>query len=239
MENKILKKYLTIAVVCLFAGMTITPVITAESQKEDTKTTTLKLKTIDKNGESVEKTINVEKEQIQNLKSSLIDLIQQLMNAENTDEMMSKILEIVNMQENHPILSKILKFMLDRGILQDTLLGKIIPLRGSFIVSQGWCYKLNILKDSKFRLATKPLFFWRYAEKSQQNDVDSQTYRFKLNTFSPEVTVGRQIGLMTRFKGVYVYEANPINQQSYTLFLGLAKNANAMELPTFSNNTNT
>ena len=100
------------------------------------------------------------------------------------------------------------------------------------IISAGWGLTLNPFKKTQTDFV-KPITFWHYADQSDTMLIPSITASLTLNPFQVKSMMGSQLGVMIRFRGVYVNIPQQLPQQSFTFFIGSAKHILNVELPTF------
>ena len=127
------------------------------------------------------------------------------------DDILEKILD----QEN-PITGKLI------GIISGL---KMIKKR-SFVISSGHGIDYNPLKKITFKIRQRATF-WHYNSKSILNGKTIILQPLKLNM---KVLRGAQVGLMTGFTGLYLSISRGFLKESYTMFMGIARHINGLQL---------
>ena len=121
----------------------------------------------------------------------------------------------------YPILSKIIQYFLSSELL----------LSHKLVVSEGWGYDLNPLKKTSIDMI-RPVTLWIFLERSDVISIPCNTVIVQVNPMQVKTYTGSQIGCMFRFRGLYVHIPQQVPMQSFTFFLGTARNVLAAELPT-------
>jgi hypothetical protein len=213
------KKLSIIAVAALFLTLATIPATTAETVTEEEQTIPVEITTVAENG-----LLQTERFQLTSVEwNSLIQKISMLMkllNMAKGEEAASNILlDFLNANDN-PILSRII----------NGLLSSKMSFKRQLVVSAGWGLNLNPFKKSQTDFI-KPITMWHYAEQSNTMGLPSLTSSIDFDPFKLKNVMGSQLGIMLRFRGVYIHLPQPLPQQSFTFFMGTAKHIINLELP--------
>ena len=227
MSSNLYRKICAFMFVVFLVGINFTPVY-AGSDKDSSEKMIVRYGVVG-GDESAEKTVYLTPPEFQNLKKSLSNLIGKMRSSRNNEEDIVKaILESSDLQSKYPVLYNILKFLVD-FLLNPSYNSLIFPFKNTFIISQGWCYSLNLFRDSTYKVTSRPFTIWRYTDQSRSG-LPSATLILRSsggfrNLEPTELLKGRQLGIMIQFTGIYIYVAHSITQQSYTFFIGFANYA--------------
>ena len=98
-------------------------------------------------------------------------------------------------------------------------------LRKTLVISQGWNYDINFLKNTRLQLKRDLFYFWHYTQASKTG-AESKTFIIRANDLitssAIELYKGKQTGIMLRPFGLYYFQKNTVPMLSYTLFIGFA-----------------
>ena len=229
MSNSTFKKYLTATITLLIISMSILPPVTGELTKRNLgRDVVLRIINIDENGRFFKKDISMNNTQFNSLIKSLSDLLNGVLIHGNYSEIILSLLKLTKFEERKPFFSDILEYVLKKhpSLVEETKIKSLRPLKSTFVISQGWGYNLNFFRDSSYKIMMKPLTLWRYYDSSKAGTTSLTYISRPENTRASETTIllkGHQMGLMLRFTGIYIYEANTFPKQSYTFFIGFAQ----------------
>jgi len=213
------KKGMILAVAALFLSLSMAPAITAE--KETTEPVyAVELTSVAENGQFIQETMYLTSEEVQVLQNRLSWLLDLLKNQMDMEGLLELLLQFINL-DDYPILSRIITTVFDSELL----------LKGKLVVSEGWGIDINPFKDSQTSFM-KPITVWKYQAASEMFQLPSMTAIVDLNPFALKTIEGGQLGMMLRFKGIYVHISQPLPQQSFTFILGMSRFATAFEMPT-------
>lgn len=111
------------------------------------------------------------------------------------------------------------------NIIKDILNRNPTLIRKTLIISQGWSYNINFLKNTKLQIKHDLFHFWQYIQASKRGR-ESKTFVIKSNEPISSKTIelysGTQIGFMFRPLGIYCFQKNTFPILSYSLFIGFA-----------------
>ena len=217
------KQIFMIGVIVLFAGLTINPAIAQEFSENELqeKTINVEYSMINLDGSITTEKIELTEQECLELRDVLSELMEKLESADDLDDV-DKIVESILCQWGsfglkHPILNWILNFLSSYKL----------PRSRSYVISQGWGFKINPFKNHKVNLY-RPLTIWQYSDRWGY-DLPGKTFILKLSPFNTEVFHGRQIGMMTHFFGIYIFLSQPFPQKSWTFFMGSARHIGGID----------
>jgi len=207
------RKIIVMGVIALFVGLSINSVNALEFPENELQDEIVNIEygLVDLEGTvSIEKFTLSEKE-FKELEIMLSEVIEKIESATDHYDVMN-ILSIF-LRPRHPALSFFLKPLNSIDMFRNRV----------FIISQGWGHKLNPFKNSSVE-AYKSFNFWHYTNRSEFG-IPSGTFILRHGRpfdMDAKYLRGFQVGIMTRFKGIYVYIARPMPEKSYTFFMGTA-----------------
>jgi hypothetical protein len=115
---------------------------------------------------------------------------------------------------NYPLLSFITTLLIRLRMINNHV----------FIISQGWSYTLNPLRNTTldfYRL----LGLWHYGSGSMFKQSKTVIIRHGFGTWEKQVLLGAQVGIMDNFYGLWLHIPKRPPQKSYTFLVGLARHA--------------
>jgi len=218
--KKMLEKTSIIAVAALFLTVSIMPMIAADLGTEKEQTIPIEISSIQENGLLKTETFRLTNAEFSTIIEKLTTLINLINMAKGEDAVANILLNFIN-GNNNPLLSKIINALLTSNMDFDR----------KVVVSAGWGLNINPFKKSQTEFV-KPITFWHYAQNSDTLTFPSSTATLNLNPFEAKTMIGSQLGIMLRFRGVYVHIPQSYPAQSFTFFIGSAKHIINIELPT-------
>ena len=216
--KSIRKNAMILAIAALFLSLSMAPAITAEKKSNDIPYA-VELTSVAENGLLEKETLYLTEEEVGVLQTRLSRLLDLLKDQTDLDGILELLLKFLNM-DDYPILSRIISRIFDSELL----------LKGKLIFSEGWSLTFNPFNDGDISFM-KPITFWKYQDGSDMFQIPSMTTIIDLNPFELKSIEGNQLGFMFRFKGIYIQITQPLPQQSFTFFLGVSRQAAAIELP--------
>lgn len=206
-------KMVVVGVIILFVGLSIGPVTANEFPENELQDEVLNIECalLDLDGSVTIEKFSLSEQEFNELEVMLSEFMEKIQSATDRND----VINIINtfFEDKHPILSFILKPLNIYKMFRNR----------AFVVSQGWSYKLNPFKDNSVEMY-KPFNCWYYSDQSKF-EMLSRTFILRhgrLLDMDIECLRGMQIGMMTRFKGIYIYVAQPSPEKSYTFFMGTA-----------------
>jgi hypothetical protein len=211
------KKLMAMAVVLLFIVIQFS-VVEAEEENQETTSDGLSVVEVgylNLDGSVVTENLLLSESDISNLQAAISSLIERIQKAESFES----VLAILSAEPdpNIPFLGTIIKLLTSK-----------LTLNRGFVISAGSGYEWNFLKKSQFKIR-KSLAFWHYS--SSGKGFGGMTLFIKPFRFKIKLLRGNQIGLMSRFLGLYIYISRNLPEKSYTFFIGTAKRINGWQLP--------
>ena len=144
----------------------------------------------------------------------LIDLIDQMINdiamGENPHDVM---MQFVTKRAawKYPLLSCMITVLIRLRMIHNPV----------FIISQGWSYTLNPLRNTTLDLY-RLLGIWHYGPGSMVKPSTTVILRHGYGTWEKEVLLGRQVGIVSNFYGLWLHIPKRPPQKSYTFVIGFA-----------------
>jgi hypothetical protein len=220
---------LSLGIVMVFFTLAFNPLVANVTSENKT----IKYTILSANGIKLHE-LELSEEDSKELDRLFTKLLEKIQKAANRTEVVEQINAFLKRPLRHPLLRFILGFILNI-ITFDNPLYEIRPLRKKvFIISRGFSSHLTPPKEKRVRLY-RPFTIWYYSGRCNaplQNN--SRTVIVDLLPFNVETLTGRQIGIMRRFFGIYIYRYNAITDESCTFIFGHAAKIRGLELSTFS-----
>ena len=213
------KKLPIIAVATLFLILATIPATTAETLSQDKEMIPVDITTVSENGLFQTDRFQLSSVEWNSLIQKISMLIKLLNMAKGEEAASNILLDFLNANDS-PILSRIINGLLNSKLNFDRQL----------IASAGWGINLNPFIKSQTDFI-KPITIWHYAEQSNTMGFPSMTASIDFSPFKLKSVMGSQVGVMLRFRGVYIHLPQPLPEQSFTFFLGSAKHVMNFELP--------
>ncbi len=220
--KRIWKKGMIIGIIALFVSVSMAPALTAVPKTTEKNTIGIELASIGSDGSQEIQTLDLTKDEAANLQLKLTSFLELIRSMNDKKSLLDLFQLFVNGNE-YPILSNLVTMLIDTQLLSNR----------QIVVSEGWNYDLNPFKKTETDVM-KPLTVWRYTESSDKLPIPSSTSIIRFNPMETQTYTGSQLGLLVRFKGIYVHIPQKLPDQSFTFFIGFAKHAGAFELPTLS-----
>ena len=206
-------KMIVIGVIVLFVGLAIGPVTANEFPENELQDEVVNIECalFDLDGSATIEKFTLSEQEFKELEGMLSEFMEKIQSATDRNDIVNIIDTFFG--NKHPVLSSILKPLNIYKMFRNR----------AFVISQGWSYKLNPFKDNSVE-ARKPFNCWYYSDQSKF-EMLSRTFILRhgrLLDMDIECLRGMQIGMMTRFRGIYIYVARPPPEKSYTFFMGTA-----------------
>ena len=164
--------------------------------------------------------------------TEFISLLKDILDKRTTDfpiikSIIEKIVNWITRDRNFYILGNKI------GDNSDGLFGGLLKKSNSrqFILSRGSYNRIRPRKDNEIKLFKQGFIFWRYSETSKlfkSKTLITQDFSVK------QRIKGKQIGIMTGFKGMYFDIESKLTGNSYVFIMGRASRARAFDLTPFS-----
>jgi len=207
------RKMIVMGVIALFVGLSISPVNALEFPENEMQDEVVNIEyaLVDLDGTVIIEKFTLSEQEFKEWEVMLSEFMEKIQSATDHDDVMN----ILNtfLRNRHPALSFILKPLSSYKMFRNRV----------FIVSQGWGHKLNPFKNSSAEIY-KLFNFWHYTNRFEFG-ISSGTFILRHGRlFDTDATFlrGIQVGMMTCFKGIYIYVARPLPEKSYTFFMGTA-----------------
>ena len=207
------RKMIVMVIIVLFVGLSVGSVNALEFPEDEMQDEVVNIEyaLVDLNGSVTVEKFTLSEQELKELEVMLSEFMEKIQSTTDHNDFMN----ILNtfLMNRYPGLSSILKPLSSYKIFRDRV----------FIASQGWSHKLNPFKNSSAEIY-KLFNFWHYTNRSEFG-MPSGTFILRHGSLfdtDAKFLRGIQIGMMTRFKGIYVYIARPLSDKSYTFFMGTA-----------------
>ncbi len=201
------KKILTLSIVMLFFGLTA---ISANAvEKNESKSDSIE---IDESVFIDELTLT--NKDVEILKDIIDEIAEKVRSTKDIDEIFN-ILE--KNRDRNPVLINLLKKFIERRISNSR----------SLVLSYGRGLQFKPFNKRDIKI-TKRLCIWHY---NNQAKLGSKTVIIKPLTLDVQVLKDSQIGIMTRFRGLYLNFNKRLPEPSITFFIGSAKHIKGFDFP--------
>jgi len=210
-------KIIAIGIIVLFVGLSISPVTAYEPPKSEIqdKNVNLEYTLVNLDGSVTTENVKLSEKEFKEIESLLSGIIEKIQSTGDSNDINDTI-GILGLGGRHPILSAL-------SVIFKPINTFKMFRNHVFIISQGWGYNLNPFKNSSVGVS-KLFNFWHYSDQSKYG-IPSKTFILRhgrLFNIKAKCLSGMQIGMMTGFKGIYIYAARPLPEESYTFFIGRA-----------------
>ena len=217
--KKMIEKATIISIAALFISISALPAMSTEIQTKNDLTVPIELTSVQEDGTCQTETYDMTYEEMSRLLPKLRNLIDLLNGIKDKNTLLDILLELLGGNQNS-LLGRLINYLITSGIAYD----------GQIVMSCGWGYNLNPLKDAKTDFV-KPITMWHYSKESNMYMLPSTTAILQFSPFKFKTVGGSQFGFMFRFRGVYIHIPEQIPNQSFTFFIGSAKHIINVELP--------
>jgi len=213
-----IKGMLTLGVILLFLGVTFNPA-TAQTIMDD------QLKT--NYTETIEQ-LQLTKTEIASMQQFLPALMEKMSTATSYANLVDTIQSFIAENGRHPVLVFLLTLVI-KGIDFNYKINQLRPLRKNvFIMSWGFTNKILSLGKNKLNIV-RPYTLWFYSGRSNLI-LNSRTIIIDPYPFGIKMFTGRQIGMMTDFKGLYIHRSGSIADKAITMFIGFSSTVRGLDL---------
>ena len=213
------KPILAIGLVVLFIGLSFSPATADEIIEEQNETYDVELAMVAEDGSIDTIKATLTEQEFTEFQDAMEKLDQLLEKATSREDIMNIIGTFPFFNGKHPILTWILNFF---SIYK-------LPRSRAFVFSHGWGYKMNPLKGNTVDLY-RPFTMWQYSSRSRFTiPIPAKTFIMRFSPFNLKFLHGTQVGMMTRFIGLYIYISQPMPQKSYTFFMGTVRHIGGLD----------
>ena len=197
------------------------PAISSESMDSCEKTVAVECATINADGTYALESFDLTDSEITELQTNIATLTDLIKSQTDMSSLINLLMRFLN-NGNYPILSRLVEYLLSAEFLTNK----------DIILSQGFSYNINPFKKTSTDFM-KPFVVWRYMESSNMFTTPCSTTVVKFDPLEFKTVTGAQIGLLLRFKGIYIHIPRQMPEQSFTFFAGFARHSGVFELPSF------
>jgi len=213
-----IKGMLAIGVIVLFLGVACNPATAQTTMKDDVEVATI--------GKIAQ--LRLIKEEIASMEKFLPALLDKLSTATSYANLIDIVQSFIAENGRHPVLVFLLSLFI-KGIDFNYKINQLRPLRKNvLILSWGFTHKFLSLGKNKFNLI-RPCTLWFYSGRSNLV-LNSRTIILDPYPFGIKMLTGRQIGLMSDFKGLYIRRSGPIADKAITMFIGFSSVVRGLDL---------
>ncbi len=218
-----IKAILTIGVIVLFLGVTVSPATaqTTVSNQLDVSTS----------GDFTP--VSLSERDLNSIQKVMPTLLDRMSKATSYSEVMTTLTSALAEFGRMPGLVLILTLII-KAINFNFKINQLRPLRkAAFVMSWGFSNKFLSLGKDKMNIL-RPITWWYYSGKSNFI-VNSRTIILDPYPFSIKMITGRQMGLMTNFGGIYIHRANAfLAEKAITFFFGVTGTVRGFDLSPFN-----
>ncbi|MEM0467543.1 MAG: hypothetical protein QXX20_08155 [Candidatus Thermoplasmatota archaeon] len=220
-----LKTIITIGVISLFLGVSVSPALATFTQPRNQIIYSI----LDERGNI--QNLYLSETEARHVDRFLVTLSEKLQTATSYEELIDILNNAVRDYGRYPLIVFILTLII-KWIKFTNNINDLRPLRkNAFVISWGFTKKFNPFKENKAQLY-RPFTLWYYSGKSNLI-INSRTTIIDFSPFSIKSLTGRQIGFMKNFAGIYIHRENTLGDNSYTLMLGRAMRVRGFDISPF------
>jgi len=199
------RKIVALVAIIMMVSLSFGTVHAREERKQET--IEVLFEAIGEDGSVEYESLTLTEEELTIFQSQISQIIQSIKDITDISQLIEMLKNLFG--SNSQLLSTVLKLFKRPGLLKNRAL----------IISQGPNHDLNPLRRTRFKIRKK-FTFWRYGEGIGASTLILKPLRLKFERLS-----GPQFGFMHKFMGLYIHISRRISQNSYTFFMGTAKNA--------------
>ncbi|DAC72680.1 MAG TPA: hypothetical protein DSN98_03810 [Thermoplasmata archaeon] len=213
-----IKGILAIGIIILFLGLAFSPATAQTAVKDQSNVTTI--------GEIAP--VQLTGKDIATMEKIMPALLEKMSTATSYSELKQIVQSSVNEYGRMLGVVLLLKLVI-KAIDFNFKFNEFRPIRrNAFVMSWGFTNKLLSLGKNKINLL-RPITGWYYSGKSNLI-LNSRTLIIDPYPFSVKMLTGRQIGLMSDFKGLYIHRSGNIANKAITFFFGFADTIRGFDL---------
>ncbi|MFA5101926.1 MAG: hypothetical protein WC525_02115 [Candidatus Thermoplasmatota archaeon] len=213
-----IKGMLAIGVIVLFLGIACNPATAQTTLRDDVEVATI--------GKISQ--LRLVKEEIASMETFLPALLDKMSTATSYANLIDIVQSFIAENGRHPVLVFLLSLFI-KGIDFNYKINQLRPLRKNvLILSWGFTHKFLSMGKNRFNLI-RPCTLWFYSGRSNLI-LNSRTIILDPYPFGIKMFTGRQIGLMSDFKGIYIRRSGPIADKAITMFIGFSSVVRGLDL---------
>ncbi|MBN2599895.1 MAG: hypothetical protein JXA75_05080 [Candidatus Thermoplasmatota archaeon] len=213
-----IKGMLAIGVIVLFLGVACNPATAQTTLRDDVEVATI--------GKISQ--LRLVKEEIASMETFLPALLDKMSTATSYANLIDIVQSFIAENGRHPVLVFLLSLFI-KGIDFNYKINQLRPLRKNvLILSWGFTHKFLSMGKNRFNLI-RPYTLWFYSGRSNLI-LNSRTIVLDPYPFGIKMFTGRQIGLMSDFKGIYIRRSGPIADKAITMFIGFSSVVRGLDL---------
>lgn len=213
-----IKGMLAIGVIVLFLGIACNPATAQTTLRDDVEVATI--------GKISQ--LRLVKEEIASMETFLPALLDKMSTATSYANLIDIVQSFIAENGRHPVLVFLLSLFI-KGIDFNYKINQLRPLRKNvLILSWGFTHKFLSMGKNRFNLI-RPCTLWFYSGRSNLI-LNSRTIILDPYPFGIKMFTGRQVGLMSDFKGIYIRRSGPIADKAITMFIGFSSVVRGLDL---------
>lgn len=217
-----IKGMLTIGVILLFLGVIVNPATAQVTIQEKVQ------EKIDSMKVSKVQQLQLTRDELLSMQKFLPNLIEKISMASSRANLVDIVQSFIAENGRHPVLVFLLNLFV-KGIDFNFKINQLRPLRKNvLIMSWGFTNKFLSLGKNKINLV-RPCTLWFYSGRSNLV-LNSRTIIIDPYPFGIKMITGRQVGLMSDFKGLYIHRSGSIADKAITMFFGFTSAVRGFDL---------
>lgn len=204
---------IAVGIIMLFISQAFYPATAIEEQNDKSRTISVDISYTLKYGTWFDDTIELTEEEFNEMKDELSTLFENINTGSEFEKITEKITDI-QLFNRRPLLRRFITYLLN-NLERD---------RRPFAMSYGSCYSMSPIDKNNMKLRNM-IYLWRY---DGITGMEPKTYIIQSNTDEFDVYEGRQMGLMTRFIGIFMSMIDCDTNTCRVFFLGSPRNIRGM-----------
>jgi len=214
------RKILTIFVILLILAIPISIAQAGETTQAETNNETISLNIVayQEDGKISTETITLTKTELLEFENAISTIMDKIQSGDDWSSIKDKLGNLLG--GNRIILNMVTSVLFKFKTIFNRAL----------VISSGHGYNINPIKKNEFKIR-KSITMWRY---SSENPIKDRTIFIKPLSLKMKTFRGAQIGIMSRFTGIYLHITRTLPEKSYTFFFGTAKRINGVQLPSLT-----
>jgi hypothetical protein len=211
------RKCMAIFVILLLLALSVSIAEASEVSvnEQNPETISVELTAINPDGTQTTENLHITQEQLTQLENAISTIMDQIQSANSLNENILRDIIGKILGNENSLIGRIL------GIFTTLKLSK----NRGFVISSGHGIDYTPLNKISFKISKK-LAAWHY---NSNGMIDGRTIIVKPLALDMKILRGTQFGVMSRFVGVYLSVSQGFLRNSYTLFMGTARNINGIQ----------
>ena len=210
---KMKKKIMAIWVVLLLIAISCSIAEAGETTTEQ-ESYTVEISTVEEDGSEIFETVELSEAELAEFETTISEIFEKVQSADGLEQVKEIFQKLLGHRSS--LIGTIAKVFLRAKTSRSRAL----------VLSHGKSYDYNILRQSKIKIRNK-IQFWHYG--SSRTIGKARTFILKPLALDFDVLSGSQVGLMTKFTGLYIHISKRLPKQSSTFFIGTARHIRGMD----------